>query len=255
MGLLAPKIEENVLVAKIDVCLVTTRRPDLLKATLDSFTARMIGNFEVVDFYANIDPLFGDTDDHRHVVDLIKSYFPFAKITEPSAPNFCAAVRQNWRSTTADHILHLEDDWLLNNVVDQAIFSDFTDPRVMQVAFHSAEKCWDVSRRGKVHYRRKPLKIFGYETPIRIKVPGFTTSPSILKGKFARDVAKLYDVRFDPEKQFYKGLNANLEHYVSGYSSTIFSVNDGFVITDIGREWRDTHGIRKSITDGVPKWA
>lgn len=221
---------------------------------MESFAQRMFTNFDVANFYANIDPLFGDENDHRKVVDIIRSYFPAALIHEPETANFCAAVRRNWSSTTGKFVLHMEDDWRLNSVIDSTILEEFFDKRVMQVAFQSAEKKWDVGRRGKIHYHRKPLKLFGCNLPIKIKAPVFTTSPSILNGMFARNAASLYDVRFDPEKQFYKGLNPELENYVAPFKAIIYSVTSGFVITDLGREWREKRGVRKTIQGGVSKW-
>jgi hypothetical protein len=240
---------------RIDICLVSTRRPELLKPTLESFQQRFFKNFAIGKFYANVDPIFGDAKDHRAVLELIRAHFPDADIHEPEMPGFCQAVKRNWSATTAQYVLHLEDDWRLNIDIGPSILSDFEDARLAQIAFHSEEKNWDVGRRGKVHYRRKNLKILGFKTPIRLKVPGFTTSPSLLRGDFARHAASLLDTRLDPEKQFYNGLNERLERYVAPSLSTLFSDGSGFVITDLGRDWREQRGIRKSIENGASVWA
>ena len=238
----------------IDICLVSTRRPDLLKPTLESFQQRFFNNFAIGKFYANIDPIFGDAEDHRMVVALIRQYFPDADIHEPETPGFCQAVKHNWLATSADYVLHLEDDWRLNVNIGHDALADFSDARVAQVAFHSEEKNWDARRRGKIHYRRKNLKLFGFQLPIKYKVPVFTTSPSLLRGDFARHAANLFDTRLDPEKQFYNGINERLERYVSPFLSTLFSDDSGFVITDLGRDWREQRGIRKSIENGTSVW-
>lgn len=238
----------------IDICLVSTRRPDLLKPTLESFRQRFFGNFSIGKFYANIDPLFGDAEDHRAVVGLIRQYFPDADIHEPETPGFCQAVKRNWAATRADYVLHLEDDWRLNVNIDRGALADFDDARVTQVAFLSEEKNWDVQRRGKVHYRRKPLTLLGFQLPIKRKIPMFTTSPSVLRGDFARHAASLLDTRLDPEKQFYNGTNEELERYVAPFLSTLVSHDAGFVVSDLGRGWREQRGIRKSIENGTSVW-
>ncbi|HTO34414.1 MAG TPA: hypothetical protein VL202_25065 [Pararhizobium sp.] len=239
---------------RVDICLVSTRRPDLLRPTLESFQQRLFKNFAIGKFYANVDPVFGDSEDHRIVLELIRQYFPDANIHEPETPGFCEAVRRNWAATSADYVLHLEDDWRLNIDIDRDALADFADARVMQVAFHSKEKNWDTKRRGKIHYRRKYLKVLGFRMPVKYKVPGFTTSPSLLRGDFARHTAGLLDTRLDPEKQFYNGLNQKLEAYVAPFLSTLLSDDSQFVVTDLGRDWRDRRGIQKSIENGASVW-
>lgn len=241
-------------VMDLDICLIAGRRPDLLKATLESFQRRLFGNFQIRNFYANIDPIFGTGTDGQAAADVIRSFFPKALITMPEEPGFCAAVQRNWSATSAEFVLHLEDDWLLNVDITPDIVTEFGDPQIAQVAFHSAEKNWDMKRRGKFHYCRRPVRVFGLPLPIKPKFPRFTTSPSFLRGAFARNAAKLFDVRLDPEKQFYSRRNSALERYVAPLRSSIFAIGNGFVVHDIGREWREQRGIRKSIEQSTSVW-
>jgi hypothetical protein len=67
----------------------------------------------------------------------------------------------------------------------------------------------------------------------------FTTARSLLRGDFSQHAANL----LDPEKQ--------LERYVAPFSSTLLCDDRGFVITDLGGDWREQRGIRKSNENGT----
>lgn len=83
---------------------------------------------------------------------------------------------------------------------------------------------------------------FCFKTPFVCEILMFTTAPSLLRGDFSRHTANL----LEPEKQFYKRLNEQLERYVAPFSSTLLWDDRGFVITDLGGDWREQRGIRKS---------
>ena len=102
----------------IDICLVAGRRPELLERTLKSFKASMFDRFEIANFYANIDPIFGDTDNEAATIAVIRSLFPNARIHTPEQPGFCKAVKYLWQQAQSEILFHLEDDWLLDEQLD-----------------------------------------------------------------------------------------------------------------------------------------
>lgn len=239
---------------QIEVCLVAARRPDLLRRTLDSFNLKMFSNFEVTRVLANVDPIFGDEAAHRECVDLIKQRSPNVTIFEPEEANFCRAVKRVWTGSAADVIFHLEDDWVLNQEIHPSdVLPVLANPRTKQVALNTAEKHWDINRKGKYAYFRKRVPLF-WGIELRPKFPAFSTSPSFLSGDFARRAAKLMDPTFDPEKQFYHSLNPSLEKFVKPFQAEVVGGLPVYPITDIGREWRGDRSISKRIVDGNSVW-
>jgi hypothetical protein len=240
---------------EIDVCLVSSRRPLLLRQTLKSFEQNLFRNFSIRRMIVNIDPIFGTETDHRECVRLIREYDPEAIITEPSAPGFCLAVKRNWLASEADIILHIEDDWLLLKPVTQediACLQNHCD--IGQVCFNHANKNWPVRQKGPACYGRRRLTLLGLPTPLRVRRPIFTTSPSFLRGSFARSCAKLMDTSFDPEKQFFKGVNLPLERFVAPYLNIVIGEKPDYFIFDIGRDWRSNQSIEKKFVNWQSVW-
>lgn len=241
--------------ASIDLSLVSARRPELLSVTIDSFKENLFSNFDIKNIYVNVDPIFGTDADHRSVVSIIHQSFPEAIIFEPLTPGFGAAVKRLWSATTADYVFHLEDDWIALRNLDNEILRPFAAPHVQQVSFHTADQNWDIGTKGHIHEKKHYFRAFGIKTPFYRIVPKFTTSPSILRGSFARAAAELMMAEHDPEKQFYCSVNPTLEKMAQPFQNYIFSPEGVPVIKDIGREWREVQGIRKVITNGTSIWS
>lgn len=239
--------------ASFDLCVTASRRPDLLAITLASFSDRIFSHCSPELVFVNLDPIFGSEDDHADVVALVRARFPGAIIFEPETPSFGAAVKRLWSATKADYVFHMEDDWVANSDVTDEIFIPFENPHIQQVSFHRNEN-WDFRKKGHFHERKRYLKLLGLKLPLFRAVPQFTTSPSILRGEFARSAAALMDPAHDPEKQFYSSVNLKLESFAKPFRNYIFAQNGVPVIRDIGCEWRDTRGIQKIIKDGVSTW-
>ncbi|MGO4440732.1 glycosyltransferase family 2 protein [Rhizobium sp. RAF56] len=240
---------------QIDVCLVATRRPELLEKTLRSFHDNLFKAFEIRRIIANIDPLFGSASDQDECVALIRSYDPDALIRLPDAPNFAMAVASNWSASSADFIFHLEDDWLLNRPIHPDQLQSFVEcPSVGQISFNHANKRWDRRKRGPFCYAREKMRFLNRKLPFGPKRPTFLTGPSFFRGSFARRSAELIDPAFDPEKQFCRGLNRPLERYVADYRNLIVGEIDAYYIEDIGRQWRSERGIKKELIAGQSYW-
>lgn len=238
----------------IDLCIVATRRPDLLAQTLASFREKTLHKLDLRGAYLNLDPIFGSVEDHRACLDVFRSHFPDATIFQPESAGFCAAVATLWSATSADYVFHLEDDWIALQDMGEELLAPFADPTITQVSFHTADQNWNIRRRGHFHRRNEYAHLFGIKVPLFRTFPKFTTSPSILRGDFARHCAGLMDLSRDPEKQFYSGVNPAMENYVAGFRNYIFSPEARPVIKDLGREWREQRRIRKVITDSTSIW-
>ena len=62
------------------------------------------------------------------------------------------------------------------------------------------------------------------------------------------------DPAFDPEKQFFKGVNPTLEAYVSKFRNKVIGEIGDYHIVDIGREWRDRRNIQKTMVGWQSQW-
>lgn len=238
----------------LDVCIVAGQRPDLLLETLRSFSDGLFQHFNIGACYTNIDPIFGNRAQGDATEEVIRTFFPNADIHRPQAPQFCAAVKHIWRSSRAEFIFHLEDDWLLNQALQPNDILPFFDNRsIAQVSLNHIEKLWDF-KKGPFQEMSIKRRLFGLSFKTGQRFPCFTTSPSFLRGNFARTASSLLDERYDPEKQFYKGVNRQLERYVRPYRNYLYGQGRPFVITDIGRDWRDTRHISKTIVDHNSIW-
>lgn len=239
----------------MDLSLICGRRPGLLARTLESFGERLFRHVPVARVIVNIDPIFGDEQQGSETRDVARRAFPQAEVHMPETPGFCAAVQRNWAASTADYIFHLEDDWLLNEDITSDVFRHFDDATIGQVSLESREKKWNWETRGVYHTSRTKRRLFGIKLPIYRVIPFFTASPCFVEGGFARGSAKLMDPVYDPEKQFSAGVNKPLERFVANRRNRLIRAREGFLVTDIGRDWRADRGIEKTTANGLSNWS
>ncbi|GGD90041.1 hypothetical protein GCM10011390_06080 [Aureimonas endophytica] len=205
---------------------------------------------------ANIDPVFGTSRAGEECAELIRAYDPQAEIFHPNEAGFAAAVARVWAASRAEIVLHLEDDWLLRKPVAPAdILPFFAEKRTAQVSFNHANKNWDIAAKGPFCTIKRSRRLFGLALPMKIRIPNFLTSPSFYRGSVARSAARLLDPRFDPEKQFCRGLNPSLEAHVLRLRNRVVGEIGDYFIEDLGRAWRETRGIEKHLLDGQSVWS
>lgn len=219
----------------IDVTLVSTRRPDLLKQTLDSFSRHLFSRGSVRRLFVNLDPLWGDAEADRAVERICRSYFEDVVVRRPAEPSFGGAVKWLWSQPETGWFFHLEDDWLLLRPVALGRLAREMDADgVAQISFSRLNrKAW---RKG-------------------VWLDRFTTSPSILKTSFARQVSALQDADLDPEKQLYGTENPALRNLTDRFRHRLHDHRFARAyIADIGRAWRERHGIGKRLVDGRSTW-
>lgn len=236
----------------MDLCLISGRRPELLARTLDSFGANMFAHFELERAIVNLDPFAGSLDDHEECVLILRRVFG-EKLTlfEPEQCGFGAAVRRVWSASTARHVFHLEDDWLLNEtVLPETVFPLLTG-KTKSLRLVSEHVGW----KGTVlNYETKKLKIFGVKIMNRRR-PIFGTSPAFFSGKFARKCSDLMLDELDPEKQMRRDFNVRLRRYMDKFQCRFLpGIADDILITDIGRDWRDRKNLEKVVCDGKSFW-
>lgn len=236
----------------IDIVITAIRRPDILEMTLDSFCERVLANFGINKFLINIDPFGGSEAEHKQCLSVVYSRFPDALIFEPENIGFGAAVKRIWENTEADYVFHMEDDWLaLADITAEMVFSQF-DQRTKVLSLMSQSKNWN--QKHLFDYMKKRPWYF----PVRRidwSRPKFTTSPSFWEGDFMRKCAYLIDENYDPEKQFFSGVNRPLEQYVKTYRNKFLILNENEnMMKDIGRKWSRENGISKNIINATSIW-
>ncbi|MBM9595768.1 hypothetical protein [Roseitranquillus sediminis] len=232
--------------------LVCGRRPALLQKTLASFSERVFRHFEISDVYANLDPFAGGPDEHAACLRLIRDTFPQARIFEPETPSFGAAVQRLWSHAPDGTVLHLEDDWIANEDIKPDRVLPLLSGRTRAVVPLSVEHKWN----GKTPFKTHVIKtrLFGW-TVWRRRAGTFGTSPRFIDGAFARTCAGLMNPDLDPEKQMYLPHNRKLHDFMAPYGNRLLPARDGGpLITDIGREWRDSRGMAKVVSGGRSEW-
>lgn len=237
----------------MDLVMICGRRPSLLAQTLDSFGAKMFAHFRFDHVIANIDPFMGDDADGEACARLLRSQFPNAQIFRPEVAGFAAAVQRAWRATRSDFVFHLEDDWTAREAITPQPFLDLMAPDDVQAV---TLVCATKHTRGLPHQtsRRLTRGPRGYIIKDEL-INAFSTSPGLFKGPFLRAAAELLDPAFDPEKQFYKGLNPALEALALPYRCMFLrGASQRDAIDDIGRGYRDQMGLRKDLVDGQAVW-
>ena len=60
---------------------------------------------------------------------------------------------------------------------------------------------------------------------------------------------------YDPEKQFFSGVNPELQDFAFRYRCRVFSLRSGYPVSDIGREWREARRIEKITVGAVSTWS
>jgi hypothetical protein len=238
----------------IDLLLLCGARPQLLKQTLESFQKKVFPNFSIANVFANVDPFQGGQTEVTQVSAIIRDYFPSAKIREPRTPSFTGAVRWLWASTSSPYCLHLEDDWIAEEGISEAmIFPHFIE-NVAQVSLLTAEKSWRFKHPYHCQWERKRFLGISVSKRLLEHEPVFTTSPSFLRGEFANVCASLMVDSLDPEKQLYNDQNKELREFTKNFRNRLVSGENGFPIRDTGRAYRKEAGLIKLMENGQSIW-
>lgn len=235
---------------QLDLVIIATRRPDLLERTIESFQVRILNGWNVSRVFCNIDPAFGSPEDERKCLSILSSRFENVTTRTPEAPSFGMAVKWAWKQPLAPVVLHMEDDWIVNEQVDcKRVRSLLQSYDAVRLAGNQRQ-----ARRSNRIYKEHVRRGWG---PLKLKIGTrtFGTAPAFLKTGFARAISELLDPALDPEKQMLGGFNKVLEKYIR--SRRVWQINSstgGPLIKDIGREWREARGIEKQVSSGKSVW-
>lgn len=237
----------------LQVGLVAVRRSDLLDKTLASFANNLFCNFNVTEFFANIDPMFGGQKEHDSTVACIRRYFPKAVIREPETPSFGAAVKWVWSQFSPGLALHLEDDWeLIERITPSDVLPKLL-PGYGAVSLCGNHPKWH-KRRPYLWVGKRKRGLFSYSTE---KIPAMGTSPKFIDGALAKCLANMMDPSLDPEKQMLPWINPEFSKIIAnnkcGFLDKAGTRQYG-VMVELGRAWRDARDIKKNVINGQSVW-
>ncbi|WP_162787211.1 hypothetical protein [Notoacmeibacter marinus] len=238
----------------IDVTIVSGARPTLLKRTIESFAEGLFRYFPIQTAYVNIDPFEGGPDEVAECSQIVREHFSDVRLRTPGSPGFAAAVKWLWSNVQAPYALHLEDDWLLNELVRPQQIAPLFSDQIRQIAFIHKDKQWRFKSR--IHLKSERVRLFGISMGRRLlrNRPLFTTSPAFVEREFANKCSGLMLENLDPEKQLYSHRHPTLSNYTSNYHCYLYGDFKKFIITDIGRDHRKTVGLNKGFENGQSVW-
>ncbi len=205
----------------IDVCVIATLRPEIIKVTLESFLNKVsyTGKFR---FLINLDMvpyknMFKMYDVYEMINIVLKEHQYEIFLGKG---NFAKAVKESWKRTESEYVLHLEDDWeFIRNIdLDEVI-------RLMM---------------GPNTYIRFPkIKAAQYKCLDKLAL-----QPSLWCGLIVRYLSSLMNDNQDPEKQLREN-DQNIK--ISNCVKRIIKKDLGRrgMVKDIGTKWREKNNISK----------
>jgi hypothetical protein len=108
---------EDLSKVKIDITMPAVIRPSLLERTLKSLVENVVDNQERFRLIINVDPI-GENIKPAKVIKVARKYFSNIVYNISSDPSFAKAVIWVWTQSSADFILHFEDDWIITRKID-----------------------------------------------------------------------------------------------------------------------------------------
>ena len=217
----------------VDVTIIATLRPEILFRTLRSFAKNVVTTRKLravlhIDAAPEMEleavrPIV--TQMCRFTQELtrpdqsfvFREFFPIFTFKYPS---FARAVKLAWANTKYGYVFHLEDDWEFVRRIDLDLAIDMVES--------------DVS----IDYIRFTKR----DTPVKSEQLKPSLLPSVWDGDLVRALSAVMVDDKDPEKQLRHGqreeIDMVLPHYFPDFPG-------GKCVVDIGREWREQHGLEK----------
>ena len=228
----------------IDITMTATRRPELIRKTLDTFLSRCFFRPNDCHLIINIDPVGKDMRSIE-IIDLCKKYFQNIICRCPEEPSFPRAFKWIWSQADSNFIFHLEDDWELIRPVNLykmiEIMENNPDLAILRLPWKPTNT--DSAKNWRYFF---PWNGEFFECPEEHKREvGFCGHPSLVRSEFVRNTVKYIDENRNPEKQFHHG-PPELMREIDKWRYGVFAEqNQPPVIRDIGRQWMIENNYRK----------
>lgn len=237
----------------VDVTITATLRPELFEATLQSFWENIFAAYaekHKIQAIMNIDPVGGPPSAIDKMAKLCRKYFPSSFVIISEKAHFGRAFYKVWSmaGTTSPFVFHLEDDWQLVRKVSLLdmveIFSTQEALQILRLPQNDAPA--DAGANYKDWNLLYPYNGLFYEVPISLRgTVGFCGHPSLVRSDFVRRSLHFLDKELNPEKQL-KGVDFPRRRWLHNCRLGVYTQpGQPKAIKDIGRAWRQAHGIEK----------
>lgn len=229
----------------IDITMTATRRPEILRKTLDTFSEKLFVHLPDIRLIINVDPV-GDDVRSEEIVALCREYFANITYRCPDSPSFSKAFKWVWSMANADFVFNLEEDWALLRPICLSrmieIMHDAPDLAVLRLPWKRTDI--DSAKNWKYFF---PWNGDFFECPEEHKREvGFCGHPSLVSGEFVRECVRHLDENKNPEKQFHHGSHEMMRE-IDLWRYGVFSAqNSAPAILDTGRKWMIENNYRKS---------
>lgn len=207
-------------------------RPDILERTLRSFNTRFGITLRDFTVRANVDrvPKSRPSIMVGDVVDVLTGFFGKVDWRSPEEPSLGNAARWVFEGATLPYLFYLEDDWELivdSSLQEMVLLLQSLPPTVAQVRF-----AW----------RERP-KVLPLTSSTNVKLR-FT--PSLMRSSFCTSLAPHFSPGSNPERASVAMMQRGVVPPYCVGASRLYLPRDGDGVVDIGRDWRDKHGVMRA---------
>ena len=204
---------------KIDICIQATLRPGILERTLESFNKNLFGRWNQDHDYrciCNIDCIGDENRSPDDVVTVLQKFFGNKTICIINGvPCFSHAVIETWKRVESEFFFNLEDDWILNKKIDIEKMIKIMQSNPIMASLRLPKGPW--------------------------KKHAFSQNPSLIRTSWMKIIIDKIRFHESVEVQLY-----NIKYIKDDWLFGLYPAFAGSpIITDIGREWRDTHNFKK----------
>jgi glycosyltransferase involved in cell wall biosynthesis len=252
---------------KIDILMVATLRPDILKRTLDSWCKNMLTDRNRYRLVLHIDAI-GEDCKPEEILNIAKSYFSDIKY-KINLKDFShsKAFQWTWDQAETEYVLMIDDDWELlkeidiNNLITvHRKLKDLANLRLpkMPIPKMTGELKYKGQGRGYVSMFKGVTKCdYVYHKRALIatkKYNQMTINPTLYKGSFIKEIRQYLDVTKDPELQFkLRGKNKKVEDIINKWDIGMYATfGETPYVKDIGREWMKKMNFTKAKKSSIP---
>ena len=238
---------------QVDIAMTATRRPEILRRTLTSFTENFFGTTDDFRLIINIDPVGLDIDSNE-VVAVCREFFDNLIVNCPGAADYNTAFRYTYGRCESEIMFHLEDDWIVPYPVDMKKMLQIMidNPDLALLCLSAFPSGGDSLSRWDVYQFPWNGQFFECPKNHRRKV-GSCGHPAFISRKFITKTLPLMGPRHNPEAQFHV-VGPIAEIVVDWRFGVFIEPNSPPNVVDIGREWMDKNGWQKNSDKTHTVW-
>lgn len=220
----------------IDITMIATVRPEILRITLESFCQNMLTDRSRYRLIINIDPIGEDTKP-KFVLKVAQEYFDNIVHRYSTTPGFTNAVIWTWKQVRSDYVFNLQDDFkLLKPIsIDSMIEILEKNPKLASLRLNKNE-----------------TPVNNGDTEFTI-CPRISLNPILFKSEFIKGVVPLMTPDANPEKQLRPSLKSERGRFIRNWEHGIYIKDSrSRIVDDIGRKWMSNSVYKKET--GFTKW-